>query len=192
MAIPTRAGILAPVYLHILDSQVELRDARDLWGLTTSRAEEAIRNAWGDDKIKTAIIGPAGEHLVRFAGIQVTSQRSAARCGLGAVMGSKNLKAIAARGHGKVPLADPGRFRELARDFRRRLRENPIYPAVHGHGTPGIVSLMNALGRFPTKNFQMGARGPRLCAPYGLLQLPGRLRQTVPPCRRPLRRHGTA
>jgi aldehyde:ferredoxin oxidoreductase len=69
-----------PVYLHILDSQVELRDARDLWGLTTSRAEEAIRNAWGDDKIKTAIIGPAGEHLVRFAGIQVTSQRSAARC----------------------------------------------------------------------------------------------------------------
>lgn len=146
-----------PVYLYIMDSQVELRDARDLWGLTTSRTEGAIRNAWGDDKIKTAIIGPAGEKLVRFAGIQVTSQRSAARCGLGAVMGSKNLKAIAARGHSRVPLADPGRFRDLARDFGRRLRENPIYPAVHGHGTPGIVALMNALGRFPTKNFQMGS-----------------------------------
>ena len=146
-----------PVYLHIAGEQAELRDARHLWGLTTRQTEETIRQTLGDEKIKTATIGPAGENLVRFAGIQVTSQRSAARCGLGAVMGSKQLKAVAVRGHSKVPLADPDRFRHLVRDFHRRLRENPVYPAVHAHGTPGIVALMNALGRFPTKNFQMGS-----------------------------------
>jgi aldehyde:ferredoxin oxidoreductase len=146
-----------PVYLNIQDDRVELRDARHLWGRTTSQTEQAIRKQWGDDKVKTATIGPAGENRVRFAGIQVTSQRSAARCGLGAVMGSKNLKAIAVRGRGEVPLADAGRLGQLAREFHRRLRENPIYPAVHAHGTPGIAALMNALGRFPTKNFQMGS-----------------------------------
>jgi aldehyde:ferredoxin oxidoreductase len=146
-----------PVYLLIQDDQVTLQDARPLWGKTTSQAERAIVDRWGDDKIKTAIIGPAGENLVRFAGIQVTSQRSAARCGLGAVMGSKNLKAVAVRGHARVPLADPAGFQQLARDFHQRLRDNPIYPAVHAHGTPGITAMMNALGRFPTKNFQMGS-----------------------------------
>ena len=146
-----------PVYLHIEDDQVALRDARDLWGRTTRATEAAIRETWGDERIKTATIGPAGENQVRFAGIQVTSQRSAARCGLGAVMGSKNLKAIAVRGHNKVPLANPTGFRQLAREFNRRLRDNPVYPAVHAHGTPGITAMMDALGRFPTKNFQMGS-----------------------------------
>jgi len=146
-----------PVYLRVADEAVELRDARDLWGLTTSATEDHIRQALRDEKIKTATIGPAGENRVRYAGIQVTLQRSAARCGLGAVMGSKNLKAIAVRGHGQVTLADPDRFRQLNRDLRRRLRENPVYPAVHAHGTPGIAALMNALGRFPTRNFQSGS-----------------------------------
>ena len=146
-----------PVALHIADGEAELRDARSLWGLTTSQTEEALRRERGDDKVKTAVIGPAGENLVRFAGIQVTSQRSAARCGLGAVMGAKNLKAIAVRGRGKPPLADPDRARRLATEWRRRLRENPVYPAVHAHGTPGITALMDALGRFPTRNFQQGS-----------------------------------
>ena len=146
-----------PVFLNIHDDQVELRDARDLWGLTTSETRGGHPPELGDEKIKTATIGPAGENLVRFAGIQVTSQRSAARCGLGAVMGSKNLKAIAARGHSQVPLADPERFKELADQFRRRLRANAVFAPVHEHGTPGITAMMDALGRFPTKNFQMGS-----------------------------------
>ncbi len=145
------------VYLSIHNDHVELRDAGELWGLTTSQAEEAIRRELGDEKCKTATIGPAGENLVLFAGIQVTSQRSAARCGLGAVMGSKNLKAIAVRGHNRVPLADPEQFKELTNSFRRRLRENAVYAPVHAHGTPGIMAMMDALGRFPTKNFQMGS-----------------------------------
>ena len=146
-----------PVYLAIADDRVELRDARDLWGLTTSRTEASIRRAWGDPQVKTATIGPAGEHLVRFAAIQITPQRSAARCGLGAVMGSKRLKAVAVRGRGHVRVADPVRFHGLATDFHHRIRDNPFFPAVSAHGTPGIVALMDPLGRFPTKNFQMGS-----------------------------------
>jgi aldehyde:ferredoxin oxidoreductase len=146
-----------PVYLAIADNQVELRDASHLWGLTTSQTENAIRQAWGDPRVKTATIGPAGENLVRFAGIQITPQRSAARCGLGAVMGSKRLKAIAVRGHGPIRVADPHRLHKVAIALHKRLRANPIFPAVHAHGTPGIVSLMDALGRFPTQNFRMGS-----------------------------------
>jgi aldehyde:ferredoxin oxidoreductase len=146
-----------PVYLAIGDEKAELRDASDLWGLTTSQTEAAIRQACSDSQIKTAVIGPAGENGVRFANIQVTSQRSLGRCGLGAVMGSKHLKAIAVRGSGPVHIADPSRFHDLAVELHHRIRANPIYPDVSAHGTPGIVSLMDPLGRFPTKNFQMGS-----------------------------------
>lgn len=146
-----------PVYLAIADDQVTLRDASHWWGLTTSETETAIRQAWGDPRVKTAVIGPAGENLVRFAGIQITPQRSAARCGLGAVMGSKRLKAIAVRGHGPIHIADPKRLHDLSLELQQRLRANAIYPAVSAHGTPGIVSLMSALGRFPTQNFRAGS-----------------------------------
>ena len=145
-----------PVYLTINDQNVVLRDASHLWGLMASRTEEVIRQDWGDSQVKTAVIGPAGENLVRIAGIQITPQRSAARCGLGAVMGSKNLKAIAVRGHGPIPIHDPKRLRSIGLELQHRLRANAIFPAVSAHGTPGIVSLMNGLGRFPTKNFQAG------------------------------------
>jgi aldehyde:ferredoxin oxidoreductase len=128
-----------------------------LWGTTTSETEAAIRELWGDAEVNTATIGPAGENGVLFAGIQVTPQRSAARCGLGAVMGSKRLKALAVRGHGGIPIASPSRFHEIATELHLRLRANPIFEAVAAHGTPGIVSMMDALGRFPTKNFQMGS-----------------------------------
>jgi aldehyde:ferredoxin oxidoreductase len=145
-----------PVYLAIADDAVQLRDASELWGLTTSQTENAIRKAWGDPQVKTATIGPAGENLVRMAGIQITPQRSAARCGLGAVMGSKRLKAVAVRGHGPIRIANPKRLRDLSLEMQQRLRANAIYPAVSAHGTPGIVSLMNAMGRFPTQNFRAG------------------------------------
>jgi len=146
-----------PVYLAIADDHAELRDAGDLWGRTTSETEVAIRRAWGDPRVKTATIGPAGENMVRFASIQLTPQRSAGRCGLGAVMGSKRLKAIAVRGHNPIRVADPDRFHDLAVELHHRLRANPVFPAVSAYGTPGIVSLMDPLGRFPTKNFQMGS-----------------------------------
>lgn len=146
-----------PVYLSINDERVELRKATALWGLTTTQTEAAIRHELHDPRIKAATIGPAGENRVRFASIQTTSQRSAARSGLGAVMGAKRLKAIAVRGHGPVRVADPPRFLDVTTRLHRRTRENAIFAAVSAHGTPGIAALMNALGRFPTRNFQLGA-----------------------------------
>jgi aldehyde:ferredoxin oxidoreductase len=156
-AVVVRGQAARPVYLAIAGNRAELRDASELWGLTTSRTEAAIRKSWGDAAVKVACIGPAGERLVRFASIQVTSQRSLGRCGLGAVMGSKNLKAVAVRGLGPVRVANPARAHALAAAFHQRLRGNAIYKAVSAHGTPGIVSLMDPLGRFPTRNFQMGS-----------------------------------
>lgn len=146
-----------PVYLLIQDDHAVLCDASGLWGLTTSETERAIRSEQRDAKIKVAAIGPAGENLVRFAGIQFTPQRSAARVGMGAVMGSKRLKAVVVRGHGPVRVADTKRFHQLSVSFHQRLRQNPIYEAVTRYGTPGITSIMNVLGRFPTRNFQLGS-----------------------------------
>jgi len=156
-AIVVRGRSPSPVYLAVQDDRVELRDAGDLWGHTTSETEAAIRRAWDDPQVKTATIGPAGENGVRFASIQMTPQRSAGRCGMGTVMGSKGLKAVAVRGRGPIYVADLARFHELAVELHLRLRANPVFPAVSAYGTPGIVSLMDPLGRFPTKNFQMGS-----------------------------------
>jgi aldehyde:ferredoxin oxidoreductase len=146
-----------PVYLAIQNQHVELRPAEKLWGRTTSETEADIRQAWNDPRVKVACIGPAGENMVRFAAIQFTSQRSGARAGIGAVMGSKRLKAIAVRGNGPVRIADPKRFHKLSQDFNQRIRSNAIFGAVSRYGTPGITTLMNTLGRFPTKNFQFGS-----------------------------------
>ena len=146
-----------PVYLAISGEEVELRDAGALWGKTTSQTEASIRREWGDPGVMVVTIGPAGENGVRFASIQATPQRSLGRCGLGTVMGSKRLKAIAVRGHGPIQIADPVRFREVSKAMHRNIRANAIFPAVSQYGTPGIVSLMDPLGRFPTKNYQMGS-----------------------------------
>ncbi len=145
-----------PVYIYIEDDRVEILDASDLWGRDTIETERAIQKAHGDEAVKVACIGPAGENLVRYAGIQVTPQRSLGRSGMGAVMGSKNLKAVAVRGHGVVPIAQPERFYDIAVKCHEGIRGNPIYPAVSRFGTPGIVALMDQIGRFPTKNFQLG------------------------------------
>lgn len=146
-----------PVYLFIHNGQAELRSANHLWGKYTSETEQMICGELNDSEIKVACIGPAGENLVRYAGIVVTPNRTLARCGLGAVMGSKKLKAIAVRGYGGVEVADNDGFRSLSLELHQRLMNNPIYPAVSRYGTPGIVTLMNTIGRFPTRNFKQGS-----------------------------------
>ncbi len=103
-----------PVYIWIQDGQAEIRDARHLWGMATKEAQDAIRRELGDGGIRTAMIGPGGENLVRFACIMNDLQGAAGRTGLGAVMGSKNLKAIAVRGHNPPQMADPEKLREYA------------------------------------------------------------------------------
>ncbi|MFC1980880.1 aldehyde ferredoxin oxidoreductase family protein [Chloroflexota bacterium] len=143
-----------PVYLFIRDGQVQLRDARHLWGMKTLECQNAIREELGDPGIKVAQIGPAGENMVRFACVVNDLDAFAGRTGMGAVMGSKNLKAIACRGHQRLSLADPQAVAAIA----RWVRDNtPIANKARRYfGTASIVSSLNRHGGLPTRNFQKG------------------------------------
>jgi len=145
-----------PVNLWIYDRTAKIEDASDLWGLDTVETEQALRKQKDDERIKVACIGPAGENLVPYASIQATPNRSFGRSGLGAVMGSKNLKAIAVRGSAQVPIASPQAFASLAKEMHRRIRENEFFPSLARYGTSGLVAIVNEIGRFPTRNFQRG------------------------------------
>jgi aldehyde:ferredoxin oxidoreductase len=146
-----------PVYLYLKDEQVEIRSAEHLWGLGTFETETQLRDETNQPDLKTAIIGPAGENLVRYAGIQVTSRRSAARSGLGAVMGSKNLKAIAVHGTKSIQVANPEQTLDITLKHHLAIRENEFFSGASKFGTPGIVALMDYMGRFPTQNHRYGS-----------------------------------
>jgi aldehyde:ferredoxin oxidoreductase len=145
----------APVYLWIKDDQVELRPAGHLWGHETADVEDMIRQELGDRAIRVSQCGPAGERQVRIANVVHDATRAAGRTGLGAVMGAKNLKAVAARGTQRPPTADPDKVQEMARWFRDHYREtNSIVFATVG--TPRMVRVNNEAGGLPTRNFQQG------------------------------------
>ena len=118
-----------PVYLYIDNDRVEIRDASRLWGLDTYQTTVELRRMLADEDAQILSIGPAGENRVRFASITTNLGDAAGRTGMGAVMGSKNLKAVAVRGTKGIRLADPKRFLELARELHRRLRESPNFEA---------------------------------------------------------------
>ncbi|MCH8316479.1 MAG: aldehyde ferredoxin oxidoreductase, partial [Planctomycetes bacterium] len=110
-----------PVYLFIHDDQVQIRDASSFWGKTVSETEDGIRQELALPEVRVACIGPAGEKCVRFACIMNDKHRAAGRSGVGAVMGSKNIKAIAVRGTGGIKLAQPGVFMKAVWKVRRSL-----------------------------------------------------------------------
>jgi len=142
-----------PVYLWVHDNEAEIRDAGHLWGQNTRETQQAIRTGLGDDKIRVAVIGPAGENLVRYACIMHGLFDAAGRGGLGAVMGSKNLKAIAVRGHRAPPVAEPERVKE----FRAWLLAN--MHRVRGFrefGTGSPMEAFEARGNLPVRNFRDG------------------------------------
>ena len=112
-----------PVYLWIKDGQAEIRAADHLWGLETADTDSAIREELGDKRIRTAVIGPAGEKLVRFACILNDITHAAGRTGMGAVMGSKRLKAIAVRGSRLPEAADQEQLRTLNRWMLQNYKE---------------------------------------------------------------------
>ncbi len=143
-----------PVYVFIDDADVSIRDAADLWGLDTEQTEHAVIAATARDA-KVSSIGQAGENLVRFACVMNDLGRAAGRSGVGAVMGSKRLKAIAVRGTGAVKVADGEKFIETTRRCYEALTD-PYIEHFHKHGTPGVLQLVNAYGGLPTKNFQYG------------------------------------
>ena len=145
-----------PSYLHIYDDQVELRDAAHLWGSGVSQTEDRLRSELGIPSLRIACIGPAGERLVRFASIMNDKHRAAGRSGVGAVMGSKNLKAIAVRGTGPVQIADPRSFLHAVWKMRASMDDSPRRKAFSELGTAATMDMTQAFGALPTRNFQQG------------------------------------
>ncbi len=143
-----------PVYLWIDNDQIQIRDARPLWGKNTWETDELIRDDLGERTAQVAYIGPAGENLVRFAAIICNHARAAARCGPGAVMGSKNLKAIAVRGDRGIQVADKAALQEAVAEAVGAIMGDPLYESAKTHGTLAITPLAQALGFLPTRNFQ--------------------------------------
>jgi len=143
-----------PVYLWISDDKVEIRDASHLWGKATLEVEKQIQDELGDKRVRVAQIGPAGEKLVRIAGIANDLIHYYGRNGHGAVMGSKMLRAIAVRGSKAVPLAKPEKVREVAKQLVDSLKVTPHWGTAHG--TSGGVPTLNEAGILPTRNFQEG------------------------------------
>ena len=142
-----------PVYLWIKDGEAEIRAADRLWGLETADTERAIRNELGDRRIRTAVIGPAGERQVRFACILNDITHVAGRTGMGAVMGSKRLKAIAVRGSHLPEAADPEKLRELNRWMMLNYKEKS---KQWRYGTGSDMRGYESTGNLPIRNFQGG------------------------------------
>ena len=144
-----------PAYLWIDDDNVEIRDAKNLWGKTTGETEvTAIAETAPEAKV--ACIGPAGENLVRFACVVNDMGRVAGRSGVGAVMGSKNLKAVAVRGTKGVKVADNDSFYKAMVEVYQDLVQTDYVEHFHHTGTPGVLALVQACGALPTRNFQTG------------------------------------
>jgi aldehyde:ferredoxin oxidoreductase len=154
-AIVLRGRSPQPVYLWIHNGEAELRPAEHLWGKVTGDAEASIRSELGDDKIEVLQIGPAGEMGVRFAALMNMSNRANGRTGMGAVMGSKNLKAVAVRGQMRPALADRAAVIQLARWGAEHFEES----GVHGLGLLGTAQAtraQNAAGGLVTRNWASG------------------------------------
>jgi aldehyde:ferredoxin oxidoreductase len=146
----------SPVYLWINDGKVEIRDASAFWGLDSDETQEAIIAELGDPKIKVACIGPAGEKLVPLACVMNDEQRAAGRGGAGAVMGSKNLKAVAVRGTMKVPVADEAKLREISKELRGRLGGHPVISQFTPYGTAFLMEHGWVSGDVPNRNWGKG------------------------------------
>ena len=149
-----------PVYLRIEDNLVELRDASSLWGKDVIKTTDLICEELSDPDVKVACIGPAGENLVRYACVMNDYYRAAGRTGMGTVMGSKNLKAIAIRGSGDLRPAQPEEFMEFSKECFERHAKGEwaefIRKTSRTYGTTGLMDAMNAIGRLPTKNHYDG------------------------------------
>jgi aldehyde:ferredoxin oxidoreductase len=144
-----------PVYLVIDDGKAELKDAKHLWGKGVSEANRLIKEELGEDS-NVACIGIAGENLVRYAGIFNDVHRAAGRCGVGTVMGSKRLKAVAAKGTQEIKIANPDAFSQISKKNYDLVNESMLKVSLETYGTSMVVDLVNVRGGFPTRNWQTG------------------------------------
>jgi len=149
-----------PVWLSIIEGQAALHKAGDLWGCDIYATQARLRETLGDPKTRIACIGLAGENLVKLAGIANDHGRFAARTGLGAVMGSKNLKAIAVRGSGKVPLYAPREFKAVTDQLLVLYKDDFPAKSLRAYGTAGYLNLSHLLGDLPIRYFQVGEHAP--------------------------------
>lgn len=143
-----------PVYLFIQNGNVSLHDARRIWGMDTYTTQSEIEKELGVGKVRVAVIGVAGEALIPFALILTDHGRVAGRTGLGAVMGSKNLKAIAVQGRGEVPVFDPDAYLPMRSEANRNLRVDAVTSVLRELGTAGASDYFDFLGEMPKRYFQ--------------------------------------
>ncbi len=143
-----------PVYLWINDDVIEIRDARHIWGQTTKDTQERMITELGENRIRTALIGPGGERLVRYACIMNDLKHSAGRGGMGAVMGSKNLKGIAVLGSNKVPVEDRESVIRNAKWLAANYKN--LVPALAKYGTGVAMTSYRDIGNLPVRNFRDG------------------------------------
>ncbi len=143
-----------PVFIKIANQQIEFSNAGQILGRECIETHDWIQKNVG--KTRTAVIGPAGENLVKFSSITFDGHRHAGRCGTGAVMGSKNLKAIALKGSQKIPLHNPSKFKEKTNEVLKQVQENDFVPKRRKFGTPIWVDTINTEGFIPTYNYQEG------------------------------------
>jgi aldehyde:ferredoxin oxidoreductase len=145
-----------PVYLSVVNGEASLQDASDLWGKNTFDTDGMLKKKIGGKLTSVACIGPAGENLVSLAGIINDKHRAAGRTGLGAIMGSKKLKAIVVTGQQtKTPLADQEKFNTLVKVTSENMRKNGVTgDALPKLGTAVLVNVINTAGAFPYKNWQ--------------------------------------
>ncbi|RJR41033.1 MAG: aldehyde:ferredoxin oxidoreductase [Desulfobacteraceae bacterium] len=150
-----------PVYIFIRDGRIDFRDARHLRGLDTLQTQKQIRLELGDDRVQIACIGQAGENRVRFASVRTGMKSAAGRTGMGAVMGSKNLKAVAFRGTQELQVADPQGLLEYYGEAQRRLVETKWARALGRQGTPLLFQFANAMGFLSYRNHQYTTVGEK-------------------------------
>ncbi len=146
-----------PVYLAIVDGKAEIRDAGDLWGRNIFDTTRVLTSVVGGKNTSVTCIGPAGENLVPMAVIMNDEHRAAGRAGLGAIMGSKKLKAIVVSGDQKVSVANPEEFKDVADRCLDALKKNPVTgEGLPTYGTAVLVNIINNVGALPYKNWQTG------------------------------------
>ena len=155
-AVLIRGASDSPIYLEISDNKVRFRPASHLWGKQTYETEDAVLKEVAVPGAQAVVIGPAGEKLVVFACLKNNYWRSAGRCGMGAVMGSKKLKALVFHGSARCQLADEDALGEYVRAFVRKTKKNPAVAAYKKYGTPQMVATTNARGACPTEYWSKG------------------------------------
>jgi len=143
-----------PVYLWVHDGEIEIRDASPIWGHDTIATQQMIRDDLNDQQVKSACIGQAGENLVRFANVRTGAKNAAGRTGIGAVMGSKKLKAVAARGTLGVELAHPEEALRLYEEKIRKVLKSKATRAIQEYGTMVVFNTSNTAGQIRVRNFQ--------------------------------------